>query len=146
MILTALRRARWAAVLILAALPASAQADEERAPRLQIELNAAREAEAACLISFVVENRLGADLTETVLEAVLFGADGTVERLTLFDFRDLPQGRPRVRQFSIEGAGCGGIGRILINGAETCTGEGLTPAACMDGLDLRSRTDIELVG
>lgn len=113
---------------------------------LQIELNAAADVDGACRISFLVENRLGADLSETVFETVLFDADGAVERLTLFDMRDLPAGRPRVRQFQIEGIACTGIQRILFNGAQTCKGEGLDRGACMDGLGLTSRTEIELLG
>ena len=113
---------------------------------LQIELNAAADVDGACRISFLVENRLGADLSEAVFETVLFDADGAVERLSLFDMRDLPAGRPRVRQFQIEGIACTGIQRILFNGAQTCNGEGLDKGACMDGLGLTSRTEIELLG
>ena len=113
---------------------------------LQIELNAADDVDGACRISFVVENRLGGALSGTVFETVIFDADGAVERLTLFDMRDLPAGRPRVRQFLIEGTPCSRIGRILFNGAQTCTGEGAADGACMDRLRLTSRTDIELLG
>lgn len=127
----------------LATLPGRGGAEEAG---LSIELNAAGDNDGACLISFMVENRLGADLSEAVFEAVLFDTAGTVDRLTLFDFRDLPQGRPRVRQFQIDGQTCGGLGRILINGAQTCVGDGLAPGACMDRLMLRSRTDIDLIG
>lgn len=115
-------------------------------PGLQIELNDAADVDGTCRISFVVENRLGADLSEAVFETVLFDASGAVERLTLFDMRDLPAGRPRVRQFQIDGVPCTGIGRILINGAQTCTGKGVAEGACMDTLTLTSRTEIELLG
>lgn len=115
-------------------------------PRLGIELNDATDVNGACRISFLVENRLGEGLSAAVFETVLFDASGAVERLTLFDMRDLPAGRPRVRQFQIDGVPCAGIGRILLNGAQTCKGEGMAESACMDNLDLASRTDIELLG
>jgi hypothetical protein len=115
-------------------------------PGLQIGLNDAGDVDGTCHISFLVENRLGKDLSEAVFETVLFDASGAVERLTLFDMRDLPAGRPRVRQFRIDGVSCAGIGRILINGAQTCTGAGVAKGACMDNLTLTSRTDIGLVG
>lgn len=115
-------------------------------PGLQIELNDAADVDDTCRISFLVENRLGTDLSGAVFETVLFDASGAVERLTLFDMRNLPAGRPRVRQFQIDGVPCAGIGRILINGAQTCTGEGVAEGACMDSLTLTSRTDIELLG
>lgn len=123
--------------------PAAAQ---DTPPELSVELNTARDDGASCLISFMVENRLGADLSSVVFETVLFDAQGNVAELTLFDFRDLPQGRPRMRQFRIDGSGCAGISRVLVNGAQSCTGEGLAAGACMDGLTLRSRTDIDLIG
>lgn len=113
---------------------------------LKIELNAAADMDGACRLSFLVENRLGAALSEAVFETVLFDATGAVDRLTLFDMRDLPAGRPRVRQFQIDDVSCARIGRILINGAQTCKGEGVEEGACMDDLDLTSRTDIELLG
>ena len=69
-----------------------------------------------------------------------------VERLTLFDFGGLPAARPRVRQFLIPDLDCASLSRVLINGAETCTGENLPQDACTRDLDLRSRTDMELVG
>ncbi len=115
-------------------------------PGLQIELNDAADVDGTCRISFLVENRLGAELSGAVFETVLFDASGAVERLTLFDMRDLPAGRPRVRQFQIDGVSCAGIGRILVNGAQTCVGKGVAEGACMDNLNLTSRTDIELLG
>lgn len=131
----------------LAAWGGIAMAQEASAPRgLQIELNTAADMEGGCRLSFVVENRLGADLTGAVFETVLFDAEGAVDRLTLFDMRDLPEGRPRVRQFRIDGMDCAGIGRILFNGAQSCEGEGLDAGACMGDLGLDTRTDIEVLG
>lgn len=127
------------------ATPAAAE-DDPPAGTLRIELNAAQDVEGACRISFVAENRLGADIARAVFEAVLFDSDGVVERLTLFDFRDLPRGRPRVRQFQIDGQACASIGRILINGAQTCDGADLADGACTERLDLTSRTAIDLIG
>lgn len=133
----------------LAGLACMAEAQDQPADTttgLKIELNSATDTDGACRISFVVENALGADLSEAVFETVLFDTAGSVERLTLFDMRDLPDGRPRVRQFQIDGIACDGIGRILFNGVQACTGEGLDDGACMDGLGLTSRTEIEVLG
>ena len=82
-----------------------------------------------------------------VYEVVLFDGAGAVSQLTLLDFEDLPASRPRVRQFAFPGKACSDISRILINGAETCTGEGLGDGACTDTLDLKSRVETtELIG
>ena len=65
--------------------------------------------------------------------------------LTLFDFRDLPSERPRVRQFDLSDVACEDLGRVLINGASQCqSGDGST--LCTEGLLLSSRTDVELLG
>lgn len=130
--------------LAASCLPAAAQ--EAQTPHLSIELNALAPAEGGCTLSFLAENRLGADLERAVYEAVLFDKAGQVDRLTLFDFADLPDGRPRVRQFVVPELACDGLGRILINGAHSCSAGALGAAACTDALDLSSRTDVEVVG
>lgn len=125
--------------------PAHAQG-EKPAPYLSIELNAMQQVENACRIVFMADNRLGSDLTALSYETVLIDTNGTVSRLTLFDFQALPEGRPRVRQFDLDNTQCGDIGRILINGAAACTGDGLSGGECVDALRLTSRTNAEIVG
>lgn len=131
-------------ILALAAAPALAQ--ENAGSRVTIELNAVETVEEGCRKSFVVQNGHDADIDSAVYEAVLFDAEGRVERLTLFDFGTLPAARPRVRQFVIPGTECAGFSRLLINGAETCSGEGLPDGACTEELRLESRTDLEVLG
>ena len=67
---------------------------------------------------------------------MLFDTSGQVDRLTLFDFGTLPAGRPRVRQFTVSGITCEGLGQILINGAHTCDAASLDDNACEAGLIL----------
>lgn len=125
-------------------LPALAQ---DAAPTLSVELNGADTVEGACRLTFLVENGLGTDLTQLALETVVLTTDGIVERLTLFDFRDLPTDRPRVRQFDLAGITCDAIGSVLINGTATCSGDGVDPAACGSALALSSRVDgMEILG
>lgn len=121
-------------------------AQEAQGAHVSIELNALEPVEDACRISFVVQNGHEVDIEKAVFEAVLFDRDGRVDRLTLFDFGTLPASRPRVRQFIVPALDCAALGRLLINGAQTCTAEGLPPTACSDALDLRSRTDVEVTG
>jgi hypothetical protein len=128
--------------LFLAAAPAAAS----DALALTIELNAATQEADACRLTFVVENGLGTDLASAVFETVLFDREGQVLTLTLFDFQDLPAGRPRVRQFDIPRTECRAVGRILFNDASACDGAGIAPDACMPALRWRSRTEIEVLG
>ena len=134
------------AVTLAAALFAGAAQAQDAAPQLSIELNAAQDTEQGCKLSFMVLNTHPADLTKAVFETVIFDAAGQVLRLTLFDFGTLPTSRPRVRQFVIPGNACADLGQILFNGAHACSGEGLTSAACTQSLNLKTRTEQELLG
>lgn len=141
-----LARHTFACAAAFACLSGTTLAETAPVGRLSIELNALDPAENACRISFLVRNGHSADITQAVFEAVLFDAQGRVDRMTLFDFGELPAARPRVRQFMVPDLSCDGLGRVLINGAETCAGDGLAPAACTEGLELRSRTGVEVLG
>lgn len=115
-------------------------------PVLAIELNAAQPVEAGCRLTFVATNGLGADLASGVFEAVFFTRDGLVAQMSLLDFRDLPQGRMRVRQFDLPGVACPDLGRVLLNAAARCEGAGVEAGACMARLKLTSRIDAEVAG
>ncbi|KQI73293.1 hypothetical protein AN191_03300 [Loktanella sp. 5RATIMAR09] len=136
------------AVIILAAclLAAPALAEEAQGAYISIELNAVEPVEDACRISFLVQNGHGYDIGQAVYEAVLFDTQGRVDRLTLFDFGALPAARSRVRQFVVPELGCASLGRLLINGVETCAGDNLPAGACSEGLALHSRTGVEVLG
>jgi hypothetical protein len=129
---------------LLAGTPGSAQ--DAQGAFVSIELNALEPVEDACRISFLIQNGHDADIDKAVYEAVLFDTDGRVNRLTLFDFGSLPAARPRVRQFVVPGLACTSLGRLLVNGAETCTGQGVPEGACTRDLELRSRLDVEVLG
>jgi len=122
------------------------EADTLQGAHLSIELNAVDPVDDACRISFLIQNGHPFDIEQAVYEAVLFDSEGRVDRLTLFDFGTLPAARPRVRQFVVPGLACESLGRLLINGVETCTGPEVTGAACTKDLELQSRTDVEIIG
>ncbi len=125
---------------------ANAQAAAQPAPgTVSIELSSAEEIGEACKLSFVVTNGHDKDIAQAVYETVLFDSAGQVSRLTLLDFQNLPAGRLRVRQFQFPQA-CADISRVLINGAQTCSGAGLEETGCSQGLTLTSRTKVELLG
>ncbi|MFW2544829.1 hypothetical protein ACN2XU_19515 [Primorskyibacter sp. 2E107] len=132
--------------LALCLLHSPACAQDVQGAYVSIELNAVQQVEASCRVSFLVQNGHDFDIDQAVYEAVLFDVEGRVDRLTLFDFGALPAARPRVRQFVIPGLSCGSLGRLLINGAQTCTGTNVPVDACGKDLDLRSRTDVEVLG
>ena len=125
---------------------ASAQDTEAERAGLSVELNAADLVGETCRLTFVLRNGLDVDVTQLTVETVLFSKEGKVMLLTLFDFGALPVGRPRVRQFQVPNVSCEGLGMVLVNGADTCSGDGLTPATCERALSVSSRTDIALEG
>jgi len=115
-------------------------------PGVSIELSAAEARDNGCLLSFLAQNSHETDISSAIYETVLFGPEGGVSLLTLLDFQDLPAGRPRVRQFRFDDITCDQIGRILINGAETCETSDGPSDACMTGLTLNSRLKTEMIG
>ena len=123
--------------LAVGTAPVTAQ-DGEAA--LKVELNGLEQIDKACRMTFVVENALAATITKAVFEVALFDAKGLVERLMVLDFRDLPKGRTRVRQFDAADTSCGVVSRILVNDATECAGEGLDPAACIAALRTSTTT------
>lgn len=112
---------------------------------IALELNGTDPIEAACALTFMVRNGLSEDIDKLVYETVLIDRDGRVDRLTLFDFGALPADRTRVRQFAVPDFACESLGRLLINGAETCTIAGAPSDLCEGALSLSSRIDVEVI-
>lgn len=143
-------KALCAAVCLLSAAASALAQDaiDGSAPTgsLKLELNSAEQIETSCRLIFMTRNDLGGDLDELSFETVLFDTEGTVERFTLFAFRDVPAGRIRVRQFDLPDTQCASIGRVLINGASTCNGEGVAEVDCTARLETTTRIDMELSG
>ncbi|KIC39066.1 hypothetical protein RA27_18145 [Ruegeria sp. ANG-R] len=125
---------------------ASAQSASETHPEISLELNSVQEVDGACRLSFVVDNQTGMDIDEAVFETVIFDTEGGVVTLSLFDFRELPLNRPRVRQFDLPGMACDSLGRALINGANSCVINGSQSDVCQSALSLSSRIEVELLG
>jgi len=125
---------------------AAAQSDPATGSVLQLELNGLRDVGGACRLTFVTQNQTGSAIDRAVFETVIFDTSGAVVSLTLFDFRDLPLDRMRVRQFDLPGTECGSVGRALVNGANTCTVQGADSDVCDTMLQLSSRAQVELLG
>ena len=139
----ALRRILTA--LLAVSLPAGGAAlaqEPASAPSLRLEFNGLEPSSAGCRLTFVVENALGAALGRAAFEIVLFNRDGLVDRLTVLDFKDLPAGKTKVRQFDLQNADCANVGRVLVNDAVACEGEGVEPSACIRNLKAETKSDI----
>ena len=134
------------ALLSAAAVSGAAAQEAAAAKGLDVELNALATSQKGCLFTFVAGNGLAQDLSKVSFEFVIFNDKGTVERLALLDFRDLPSGKAKVRQFDVPGIKCEAVKNLLINDAPVCDGEGLANGACMDGIVTRSKAAAGLEG
>lgn len=137
------RRRILGSLLILALSFTTGPIVAQEQNKLVIDLNGLSQAESACRLTFVVRNGLSADIAKSVFEFALFNKNGMVERLMTLDFKELPQGKTRVRQFDLAELNCSSLARILINDARECGGSGLAPDACMRALAATTATDVE---
>ncbi|WP_234937526.1 hypothetical protein [Rhizobium herbae] len=113
---------------------------------LSIEMNDLAPSEKGCKLTFVAGNGLTQSLSKVSFEFVLFDEKGLVERMAVLDFRDLPAGKTKVRQFDLAGTKCEAVKSLLINDAPVCTGEGVAKDACMKALKTGSKSSVELKG
>lgn len=140
------RRSALAAVFTTLPFAALAQTTAEATGGLRLELNTVQTVEAACRLTFVAQNATGTAIDDVSFETVIFDRSGGVVTLALYNFGDLPAGLPRVRRFLVSELGCDKIGRVLINGVNTCVAGGSDSGICAETLILHSRTDVELLG
>lgn len=139
--MTALGRFLTAATMMAVMSGGQAAAEETSpAPVLLVELNDLQPTDGGCRFTFLITNGLGADLTQAAFEIVLFDSEGRVNRITVVDFRDLQEGKSKVRQFNFAGTDCARVGRVLINDATACAGEGVAGDACIRSIRTESRT------
>lgn len=134
------------AMLSAAAVTGAAAQEAAKAKGLDIELNALAASQKGCLFTFVAGNGFEQNVSKVSFEFVIFNDKGTVERLALLDFRDLPAGKSKVRQFDVPGIKCETVKNLLINDAPVCEGEGLDKGRCMDGIVTRSKAPTGLDG
>lgn len=109
---------------------------------LSLELNGLSSSEKGCLFTFVVSNTHTVDFNKVGYEVAIFNKKGLVDRLTVFDFRSLPAGKTKVRQFDLPRLACTDVGRMLINGASTCTIGGTASDLCEASFTATSRVDV----
>jgi hypothetical protein len=132
-----------AALLVLAAVDI-APAQETAAPSgLTVELNALQPSEKGCRLTFVVTNNLNAALDKVGFEIALFNQAQVVDRITLLDFKDLPQGKTKVRRFDLGSLDCTKVTRVLVNDATECSGTGIEPKACIRQLNLTTKSGVQ---
>lgn len=132
--------------LVICAAAGSVVAQDAPEKMLTVELNVLEPSQKGCKLTFVAGNALPQPISKVSFEFVLFDAKGLVERMAVLDFRDLPAGKTKVRQFDLPGTQCDAVQSMLINDAPVCEGEGLDKAACMQSLQPSSKSTVALKG
>jgi hypothetical protein len=122
----------------------AAAAASAPAAKLDVELNALAPSQKGCMMTFVAENNLAAPINKISFELAFFNDKNAVDRITVLDFRDLPQGKKRVRQFDMPNVKCETVTRIIINDTPVC--DGPATGECMKGLVTRSQISVPFEG
>lgn len=107
---------RMIAVLGAALVCAQSVVAQEPEATLDLDLNAVKQVDTSCQLTFVGRNGMAADITGIAAETVLFDTEGRVAVMTMLDFGELPSNRSRVRQFALANTSCDSIGQVLFNG------------------------------
>ncbi|MFS8044291.1 hypothetical protein [Rhizobium sp. BR 314] len=135
----------FAATNFAPALAEEANATPAAAARkLSVELNALAPSQKGCMMTFVAENDMATPINKISFELAFFNDKNAVDRVTVLDFRDLPLGKKRVRQFDMPGVKCETVTRIIINDTPICDG----PAAgeCKAALTTHSQISVAFEG
>jgi hypothetical protein len=111
---------------------------------LDVQLNSLAPSQKGCMMTFVALNTLPEEITKVSFELAFFNDKNAVDKITVLDFRDLPQGKKRVRQFDMPNVKCESVTRVLINDTPAC--EGPAKGECMKGLVTRSQVSIPFEG
>ncbi|WP_298853107.1 hypothetical protein [uncultured Ruegeria sp.] len=125
---------------------AFAQSGDKPEARLLVELNSVEDVAGSCKLTFLVKNETGQSIDGVVFETVIIDAEGSVLNFSLFNFRDLPAGRPRVRRFNLQNRTCDSVGQAIINGTSSCVVGGSESDICGKTLTPSSRVEMELLG
>ncbi|MDE1995282.1 MAG: hypothetical protein KGI75_22455 [Rhizobiaceae bacterium] len=124
------------------ATPAAAPAAS--AQKLNVELNSLAPSQKGCMMTFVAENDMATPITKISFELAFFNDKNAVDRITVLDFRDLPIGKKRVRQFDMPAVKCESVTRIIINDTPVC--EGPAVSDCKAALTTRSQLSVPFEG
>ncbi|MHC1550672.1 hypothetical protein [Phyllobacterium sp. K27] len=131
------------ALLVLAASDIAPAQEAGTQPALTLELNALQPSEKGCRLTFVVTNNLSAALDNVGFEIALFNQAQVVDRITLLNFKELPQGKTKVRRFDLGELDCTKVTRVLVNDSTECTGAGVDPKACIRQLIATTKSGVQ---
>lgn len=134
-----------AAALALGLTSLAAVAQDQPGRSISLELNNLAQADTACRVTFLARNSMGVEIGELAVEIVLFDKNGQVSNILTLQTGRLTDGKSRVKPFLLRDIACDGVSQILVNDVSECSGEGLTPQACLDAITVSSKASIPLL-
>lgn len=141
-------RLRLAATLLSGVLLTVAAAAQEAPPTaatpIRLELNRLEQVEGGCRVYLVVGNERAEPLKSLKLDLVLFGGDGVIDRRLAVETGPLHAAKTAVKLFDVAGYGCPELGSVLVNDVLACEGRAGAVPACLDLLQLATRTPVAL--
>ncbi len=126
-------------------ITAAEAANATKEPVIALQLNKAETTQNGCRVSLIVRNHLKDEINQQMLDLVVFDSTGGIADFLSMKTGRLPSGKTRVQQYDLPSSGCADISSLLINDVSQCEGAGnISPARCLDSLNVSSRTAIEL--
>lgn len=133
-------------IVVFTLMLTSPWATANEAGTVTIELNKVEQSAGNCRLMFLARNNLAQHIGNLSFETVLLDQQGSISRLTVLDFMDLPASKLRLRQFEFADLQCQQIKQILFNNLMTCTDTSANALGnCKDSLQLTSSTTIEVL-
>ena len=132
--------------MLIALMATSPWALANQDDKFTIQLNKVEQSEVNCRFLFLARNGLNNSVSNLSFETVLLDQQGSISRLTVLDFMDLPASKLRMRQFEFPNLQGDDVKQVLFNSVMTCTDGSAKPIGdCSNALALSSATNIEVL-
>ena len=109
------------------------------------ELNKLEPSNGDCRAYLVLENKSPGHFAVLMLDMVIFGSDGIVERRLAVQVAPLPPGKTSLRVFELGGLPCERVGRLLLNDVMDCTDGQGSRDDCLALFTTSTRTSIPFI-
>lgn len=130
------------AFLVATLLPSAAFAVDEK---VRIELNKLESQGQVCQAYILIQNETELAFSALSLDLVMFDPDGIISKRLAVEMAPLRAGKTSVKVFGIDGAACGGLGRILVNDVLSCEVGGSARNDCLEMIETASRGPVDLI-
>src|SRR5262245_61315234 len=110
----------WRAALLSAAMLPWLVTASQAAEGIGMELNKLEQAQNACRLYLVFDNKAADAFDEFKLDLVLFGRDGVIQRRFALDAGPLRPTKMSVKLFDVPGLACAELGQVLVNDITLC--------------------------